>query len=192
MKALLFLILLSVPLFADHQSIIIKALKNEELNKEQRVELATLYLTQTDLFLKTLQGELPPNLQETRNILIKNLKSPPSEDAGVNRIGAAVGWFTQYKGEHLTSYPIISLLRKGSPAEQAKMKLGDVITAAEGVSLHGPSSRNKFINLTLIWPSSTPLNLEIKRNTRQPELDERILRDKKVKVTVTLSKKDFK
>ena len=107
MKALLFLILLSIPLFADHQSIIIKALKNEELNKEQRVELATLYLTQTDLFLKTLQGELPPNLQETRNILIKNLKSPPSEDAGVNRIGAAVGWFTQYKGEHLTSYPII-------------------------------------------------------------------------------------
>jgi len=192
MKILFLFLMLVASASAEPVSLVVKALKHEELNSTERKELVALVVGESDLFQKILKERLPKSLKESGVELLKEIKADAKEDEGKNRLGAGVGWFVNFEGNELSSLPIISNVRKGSPSESGKLKLGDVIKSAEGVSFQSAHSRNLFIHLLKIWPVGTPLSFEVLRNSKQPELDERVLRNEAVSVSVSLGKEEVR
>ncbi len=187
-RFILFLAIFAFKVHAEPTKTLEKALQNKELSEAERKELVQLVIQDSDQFIAILKKGLSGDLQKKGETILEEISTPATEDEGKNRLGSAVGWFTKFKGEELTSYPILSLVHKGSPAAKGKLKLGDVIVKAEGVSLDGAESRNRFVNLLKVWPTASPLALDLLRNNKQPELDERVLRTTKTKAVVTLEK----
>lgn len=184
-------ILLAVTLKAEAtpSDLLIKALNNEVLDDAEQEALVKLTFHDATLLKNTLEKEMPDSLKTEVAQLLKKLADSNREDEGKNRLGASLGWFLKFQEESLSSLPILTMVHKNSPAEKVGMKLGDVIRSAAGVKLFSEESRNHFVTLIHIWPSSTPLELGLRRNKRQPELDERVTRDKQVRVKVILSKR---
>jgi membrane-associated protease RseP (regulator of RpoE activity) len=161
-----------------------KALENSTLNNEEKTELVRLVVETPDSLISILEEQLPPKLAGKGKALAMKLQETPSDDSGANPLGARVGWHMQFVDDKLTSYPTIGEVIAKSPAERAKFRIGDVIVKAEGVSLHGPSSRNLFMNLLKIWPSSNPMKIDLLRNPHVRELDDIAIRGVEVKSTV--------
>jgi C-terminal processing protease CtpA/Prc len=74
---------------------------------------------------------------------------------GVGVFGIVVGWFLDHNGTELTSWPLVVQVARGTPAESAGFRAGDVIINCNGEDCHGINSRNDLIKrLSKIRPGT--------------------------------------
>jgi|GEM_PF-143087 len=181
MKFLIFAWLIFMPALsgADFQTVLIKALNNETLNADESRTLTKLVLRKHDQMLQLIEKGLPGKAGEKAKALLPVLTAPASEDKGANRLGAAVGWFIEYQGNDMTSFPLVTEVKRDSPAAKAKLTAGDVISKIAGESLHHHQSRNHLIHLLMIWPEDTPMKMEVRFSKKWNEVKYHANRRKK-------------
>ncbi len=191
MKSFLFLFILSsLALADDFAPVLTKALTSQALSGDERKQLVKLVLRKHHRLLELLKEGLEGDAAKAAQIILPEIEADPKEDKGENRLGAAVGWFVEYQGDQMTSFPVLSKIIVNAAADQAELRVGDVIWKLEDESMHHAHSRNHFIHLLKLWPEKQPMQMIIRRERdgNNKRLEYAYDRRKKLKISVMLAK----
>ncbi len=142
-------------------------IKGSELSKDDQKRLALISLEhyqelKQQLLIVKLGGSDRESQSAARAMQL--LKNRTQKNINAAFFGAEVIWYLIIREDKYTSIPMISKIKKDSPASRSGLLVGDVIDACAGRPIIDEASTNNFIRLMRLWPEHTPMKLAIRRS----------------------------
>lgn len=96
--------------------------------------------------------------------LLKSIQFDNSDTTKETINGMKFSWYLIIDRNNMSTTPLIRDVDKTSPAYEAGIRNGDVITKIDNHPVKSPNSLIEVSRIIKLWPKNTPLTIEIRRN----------------------------